>query len=73
MNNRGSVFGGVLMFYAIMFIFLILFGVTAFQSIFISEIHNIKNDLYLVNRNVLLALQRDIMGKKMSTHFMSRM
>ncbi len=63
MNNRGSVYGGVLMFYSIMFIFFILFGVTAFQSIFISEMHNIKNDLYLINRNVLLALQRDIMGE----------
>lgn len=63
MNNKGSIYAGLLMFYVILFIFLTFFGVTAYKTIIIGELHTIKNDLYLINRNVLLALQRDIMGE----------
>ena len=63
MNNRGSIYGGILIFYAVLFVIFMMFGITMFQTVFISEVHNIKNDLYMINRNVLLALQRDIMGE----------
>jgi len=63
MSNKGSTYAGVLMFYVFLFIFLVFFGITVFQIIIIGELNNIKNDMYLINRNVLLSLQRDIMGE----------
>ena len=69
MRNKGSVYTGVLIFYVSIFVFLMFFGITAYKSIIISELHTIKNDLYLINRNVLLALQRDVMGEDINAFY----
>lgn len=69
MNNKGSIYAGLLIFFIVVFVFLIFFGTVTFQTIIIGEMHNIKNDLYLINRNVLLALQRDIMGEDESAFY----
>jgi len=63
MNNKGSVYAGVLMFFIFFILFLVFFGITIFQIIITGELTNIKNDLYLINRNVLMSLQRDVMGE----------
>ena len=63
MRNRGSVYAGVLMFYVFLALFLMFFSITLFQIIITGELNNIKNDMYLINRNVLMSLQRDVMGE----------
>jgi len=69
MSNRGSVYAGALIFYVIMFIFLMFFGITSYKTIITGQLHTIKNDLYLINRNVLLALQRDAMGEDKASFY----
>jgi len=63
MSNRGSSYLGILMFYLFFLLFLVFLGITVFQIVIIGELNNIKNDMYLINRNVLLSLQRDVMGE----------
>ena len=69
MSNKGSIYAGILMFYIVMFIFLIFLGVTVYHIIITGELHTIKNDLYLINRNVLLALDREKMGEDINTFY----
>lgn len=69
MNNKGSVYAGLLIFFVILVIFLLFFGVTAYKTIIMGELHTIKNDLYMINRNVLLALQRDVMGEDINSFY----
>ena len=63
MSSRGSIYAGILIFYIVMFIFLTFLGITIYHIIITSELHTIKNDLYLINRNVLLVLNREKMGE----------
>jgi len=63
MSNKGSIYAGILVFYIFLLLFFIFFAVAVFQITIIGQFHNIKNDMYLINRNVLMALQRDIMGE----------
>ncbi len=63
MKNKGSIYAGILIFYILLFIFFVLFGTAVFQIVITAELHNIKNDMYLINRNVLMSLQRDVMGE----------
>ena len=63
MNNRGNIYVGVLVFYIFLLLFFIFFGIVVFQIIIIGELNNIKSDMYLINRNVLIGLQRDVMGE----------
>ena len=69
MSNKGSVYAGILLFYIFFFIFFIFFGITVFQIIITAELSTIKNDMYLINRNVLLSLQRDVMGEDMCAFY----
>lgn len=63
MNNRGSIYAVTLVFFVFLMLFLTFFGITAFQIIITGQLNNIKNDMFLINRNVLMALQRDVMGE----------
>lgn len=63
MKNKGSIYAGLLIFYVVMFLFFTIFGVAVFETIITGEFHTIKNDLFLINRNVLLEMQRDVMGE----------
>lgn len=69
MSNKGSIYAGILIFYIVMFIFLMLLGITAYHIVITGEIHSIKNDLYLINRNVLLALDREQMGEDIDNFY----
>jgi len=62
-NNKGNISFGVILFGVIVLMFLIFFGTALFEIATTGEFHEIKNDLYLINRNVLMALSRDVMGE----------
>ena len=63
MSNKGSTYLGILLFYVFLFIFFMFFGITVFQTIITGELNNIKNDMYLINRNVLMSLNHEFMGE----------
>lgn len=69
MKNKGNIYLGLLIFYVIIFVFFMFFGVVAYKTIITGQLHTIKNDLYLINRNVLLALQRDFMGEDVNDFY----
>jgi len=69
MRNKGNIYIGALIFYVFLFLFFMFFGIAIFQITITSELHNIKSDMYLINRNVLLALQRDIMGEDKNSFY----
>lgn len=69
MSNKGSIYAGILLFYIVMFIFLMFLGITVYHIISTGELHTIKNDLYLINRNVLLALDREQMGEDINDFY----
>ena len=69
MNNKGSIYAGILIFYIVMFVFLMFLGITVYHIIITGELHTIKNDLYLINRNVLLALDRKQMGEDINNFY----
>lgn len=69
MSNKGSVLLEGMMFFVIIFIFTVFFGITAYKIIITGQLHTIKNDLYLINRNVLLSLQRDSMGEDVNMFY----
>ena len=62
-NNKGSMLAASLMLFGGIVIILFFTGISLFQQINIGIFHDIKNDLYMINRNVLLSLQRDLMGE----------
>jgi len=68
-NNRGNISFTVALFGVIVLLFLIFFGTALFEIITIGEFHEIKNDLYLINRNVLMALSRDVMGEDINAFY----
>lgn len=68
-NNRGNISFAVILFGVIVLLFLIFLGTALFEIITIGEFHEIKNDLYLINRNVLMALSRDIMGEDINAFY----
>lgn len=69
MNNKGNVYLGLLIFYASIFVFIMFFGIVIGKTIITGQLHTIKNDLYLINRNVLLALQRELMGEDINCFY----
>ena len=69
MSNKGSIYAGILIFYIVMFIFLMFLGITIYHIVITGELHTIKNDLYLINRNVLLALDREQMGEDINSFY----
>lgn len=62
-NNKGSVVLSCLMLFCGVAVIIMFTAVAAYQQMIVGVMHNIKNDLYMVNRNVLLALERDSMGE----------
>ena len=68
-NNKGNISFCVILFGMLVLVFLIFFGTALFEIITIGEFHEIKNDLYLINRNVLMALSRDVMGEDINAFY----
>ena len=69
MSNKGSVYVGILLFYVFLFMFFMFFCIAVFQTIITGELNNIKNDMYLINRNVLMSLNRDTMGEDQNAFY----
>ena len=69
MSNKGSAYAGILVFYVFLFIFFMFFGITVFQIVITGEMSSIKNDMYLINRNVLLSLERELMGEDINSFY----
>jgi len=69
MRNKGSIYSGILLFYVFLLIFLMFFGIAVFQIIITGELTGIKNDMYLINRNVLMSLERDVMGEDQNSFY----
>lgn len=63
MSNKGSTYASMLAFCMILLMFFVFFGITIFQLIITAELTTIKNDMYLINRNVLMSLHREKMGE----------
>lgn len=62
MRNRGSILAHMMMLVGVLLIIFVFVSVLLFQHVVIGVFHDAKNNLYMVNRNVLLALNREEMG-----------
>lgn len=61
-NERGNILAHLMMLIGVLFVILLFVAILLFQHVMISVFHDVKNNLYMVNRNVLLALNREEMG-----------
>lgn len=62
-KEKGNVIFSVAIFACVLMALLILFMIVISKSTFNLMIHDAKSDLYLVGRNVVFAIQRDLMGE----------
>ena len=62
-TNKGSILAASLMLFGGIAMLLVFAGIGIFEQITTGVFHNIKNDLYMINRNVLFSLQRDMLGE----------
>ena len=69
MNNRGNIIAGLVLFWLVILLFLTFFGTALFEILITGELHEITNDLYLINRNVLMALSHDLMGEDINSFY----
>jgi len=61
-SERGSILAHMMMLVGVLFIILLFVAILLFQHMMTGVFHDVKNNLYMVNRNVLLALNREDMG-----------
>lgn len=68
-KNRGSISAILILFSGFIILFIVFFGVALFEIVVTGELHEIKNDLYIVNRNVLMALNHSYMGEDVNSFY----
>lgn len=68
-RNKGSISAILILFSGFIILFMVFFGVTLFEVVITGELHEIKNDLYLINRNVLMALNHSVMGEDIKSFY----
>lgn len=68
-RNKGSISAILILFSGFIILFMVFFGVTLFEIVVTGELHEIKNDLYLINRNVLMALNHSLMGEDTNSFY----
>lgn len=68
-KNKGNIAFSILLFWSMILIFLTFLGVGLFQIVITGELHEIKNDLYLINRNVLMAIRHDLMAEDINSFY----
>lgn len=66
---RGSICAYLMAFIGILTVIIVFVGFLVFQYIAVGVFHDVKNNLYMVNRNVLLALNREQMGEDQNSFF----
>lgn len=62
-DNKGSVLASSAMLFGGIVLILTILGIALFEQITTGVFHEIKNDLYMINRNVLLSIKREYMGE----------
>lgn len=62
-NKKGNVTLSITLFVCILMGIFILFAIVISKSTFNLMVHEAKSDLYLTGRNVIFAIQRDLMGE----------
>ena len=62
-DNKGSVLASSVMLFGGIVLILTILGIALFEQITTGVFHEIKNDLYMINRNVLLSIKREYMGE----------
>lgn len=65
-NERGSITFPVGVMFFLMLIFMFLFFIVVSKSTMNMVLHEIRSDLYLINRNAIFAIQKDLMGEDLS-------
>jgi len=68
-KNKGSISAILILFSGFIMLFMLFFGVALFEIVITGELHEIKNDLYLINRNVLMALNHEVMGEDINSFY----
>jgi len=61
-KNRGSILAHMMLLVGVLLIIFVFVATLLFQHVVIGVFHDVKNNLYMVNKNVLLALNREEMG-----------
>ena len=69
MKNNGNIIAGLILFWLVILLFLTFFGVSLFEIVITGELHEITNDLYIINRNVLMALSHNLMGEDINSFY----
>lgn len=65
-KERGSIIFPVGIMVFLLLIFMFLFFVVVSKSTFNMVLHEIRSDLYLISRNAIFAIQKDLMGEDIS-------
>lgn len=68
-NERGSIIFPVGVMVFLILIFMFLFFIVISKSTFNMVLHEIRSDLYLINRNSIFAIQKDLMGEDISCFY----
>lgn len=62
-KEKGNITFSVALFAVLVILLLMLFSIIISKSTLNLILHEIRSDLYLVNRNAIFAIQRDLMGE----------
>lgn len=65
-NEKGSIIFPVGLMFFLLLIFMILFFIVVSKSTMNMVLHEIRSDLYLINRNAIFAIQKNLMGEDIS-------
>lgn len=71
-KNRGSILAHLMMLMGVLLIIFVFVVTLLFQHVVIDVFHDVKNNLYMVNKNVLLALNREEMAMDKNSFYDSR-
>lgn len=69
MKNKGEIVSSLMLLFGITAVLVFWLGIASFEIIYTSFFHEIKNDIYMINRNVLLSLTRYSMGEDRSDFY----
>lgn len=67
LNEEGGVTFSVSLFVALLWGLMVLFAIIVSKNTVNLLLHEARSDLYLINRNAIFAIQRDLMGEDISS------
>ena len=71
-QSKGSILAHLMMLLGVLFILLLFVAIILYQYVLTDIFHETKNNLYMVNRNVLMALNREQMGLDENSFYQSK-